>query len=71
MHSQGPKKQLEEVKSILVSSYVDDISVNTTVADIHKEIINPTLVMDPKNPYSSLPLVEQAALLTIAKTQRV
>ena len=66
-----PKNQLKEVKSILVSSYVDDTSENTTVADMHKEIINPTLVMDPKNPYSSLPLVEPAALLTIAKTQRV
>ena len=33
-----PKNQLEEVKSILVSSYVDDLSINTTVTDIHKEI---------------------------------
>ena len=71
MHSQGPKKQLEEVKSILVSSYVDDLSINTTVADIHKEIKNPTLVPDPKNTYSSLPLKKQAVLLTVAKTQRV
>ena len=66
-----PKNQLEEVKSTLVNSYVDDISVNTTVADLHKELNNPTLIMDSKNPFSSLPVIEQAALLTVAKTQRV
>ena len=54
-----------------MSSNVDDLSINTTVTDIHKEIKNTTLVPDPKNPYSSLPFKKQAALLTVAKTQRV
>ena len=48
MYLQIPKNQLEEVKSTLVNSYVDDISVNITVADIHKELNTPTLLMDPK-----------------------
>merc|ERR1712179_737185 len=46
-------------------------SVNITVADIHKELNTPTLIMDSKNPFRSLPIIEQAALLTVAKTQRV
>ena len=71
MYSQNPKNQLEEVKSTLVNSYVDDISVNITVADIHKELNTPTLLINSKNPFKSLPITEQAALLTVAKTQRV
>ena len=50
---------------------MDDLSINTTLADIHKELQNPTLTFDAKNPFHSLPIKKQAALLTIAKTQRV
>jgi len=53
-----------------VNSYVDDISVNITVVDIHKELNSPTLIMDSKNPFRSLPMIEQATQLTVAKTQR-
>ena len=50
---------------------MDDLYINITLADIHKELHNPTLISDFNNPFHSLPIKEQAVLLTIAKTQRV
>ena len=65
------KIPLQEIKSTLGNLYMDDLSINITLADIHQETQTPSLVPNPKQPFKSLSIRQQAAQLTVAKTQWV
>ena len=60
-----PPNQLEQVNTDLIASYVDDLSLGTTLRDIELELAKPTFLLSPE--YHQLSICKQGELVTIAK----
>ena len=64
-----PLNLLKQVNTDLITSYVDDLSLGTTLHDIELELAKPTF--SHNHNYQQLSLYKQGELVTIAKALRV